>query len=146
MATAVAGDVEVRNPSNGEVVGTVHRGTREDAKRAIDDAELGFKAWSKVSPADRGAVLFKAARLIDQNLKDLSETLTKEQGKPIREAQMEIRRYQHTLEYYAGLAKNLRSIQIPIAEGRFGMVLRLPIGVCASIVPWNFPCPCLETR
>jgi acyl-CoA reductase-like NAD-dependent aldehyde dehydrogenase len=52
---------------------------------------------------------------------------------------MEIRRFQHTLEYYAGLGKNLRSIQIPIADGRFGMVLRLPMGVCGAIIPWNFP-------
>jgi acyl-CoA reductase-like NAD-dependent aldehyde dehydrogenase len=147
MTTAIAGDVtEVRNPSTGEVVGTVPKGTKEDARRAIDAAEAGFKAWSKVSPANRGEILFKGARLIDQNLKDLSETLTQEQGKPIREAQMEIRRFQHTLEYYAGLAKNLRSVQIPIAEGRFGMVLRLPMGICAAIVPWNFPVSLLGNK
>jgi succinate-semialdehyde dehydrogenase/glutarate-semialdehyde dehydrogenase len=138
--------IEIFNPSTGEVVGTVNKGTREDAKRAVDAAEAGFKAWSKVAPATRGEILFKAARMIDQNLKDLSETLTKEQGKPIREAQMEITRFRHTLEYYAGLGKNLRSIQIPIAEGRFGMVLRLPIGVCAAITPWNFPVSLLGNK
>jgi len=146
MATATANLQEVFNPSNGQVVGVVPKGTREDTRQAIDAAEIGFKAWSKISPAQRGETLFKAARLIDQNLKELSETLTKEQGKPLREAQMEIRRFQHTLEYYAGLGKNLRSIQIPIAEGRFGMVLRLPIGVCAAIVPWNFPVSLLGNK
>ena len=147
MATAIAPSmIEIFNPSTGEVVGTVNKGTREDAKRAVDAAEAGFKAWSKVAPATRGEILFKAARMIDQNLKDLSETLTKEQGKPIREAQMEITRFRHTLEYYAGLGKNLRSIQIPIAEGRFGMVLRLPIGVCAAITPWNFPVSLLGNK
>src|SRR5579864_8097047 len=83
---SVSKDVtEVRNPSNGEVVGTVSKGTREDAKRAVDSAELGFKAWSKVAPAARGEVLYKAATLIEQNIKELSETLTREQGKPIKE-------------------------------------------------------------
>ena len=143
MATAVT---EIFNPSTGDVVDTVPKGTREDAKRAVDAAEVGFKAWSKVAPATRGEILFKAARMIDQNIKDLSETLTKEQGKPIREAQMEITRFRHTLEYYAGLGKNLRSIQIPIAEGRFGMVLRLPIGICAAITPWNFPVSLLGNK
>ncbi len=147
MATAIAGEVmEIRNPSTGDVVGTVPKGNREDAKRAVDAAEAGFKKWSKVSPANRGEILFKGARLIDQNLKDLSETLTKEQGKPIREAQMEITRFRHTVEYYAGLSKNLRSMQIPIAEGRFGMVLRLPMGICAAVVPWNFPVSLLGNK
>ena len=147
MATAIAPSmIDIFNPSTGEVVGRVPKGTREDAKRAVDAAEVGFKAWSKVSPANRGAILFKGARLIEENLNDLATTLTKEQGKPIREAQMEITRFRHTLEYYAGLGKNLRSIQIPIAEGRFGMVLRLPIGVCAAITPWNFPVSLLGNK
>ena len=138
--------MEVRNPSNGKVVDTVPKGTREDTRRAIDSAELAYKVWSKTAPSARGEVLHRAAALVDMNLKELSESLTKEQGKPLREAQMEIRRFQHTLEYYAGLGKNLRSIQIPIAEGRFGMVLRMPMGVCASIVPWNFPVSLLGNK
>lgn len=137
---------EVRNPSTGEVVGTVPKGTREDAKRAIDSAEQAFKVWSKTAPSVRGEILFKAARLIDQHLDELATLLTKEQGKPLREAKMEITRFRHTVEYYAGLGKNLRSIQIPIAEGRFGMVLRRPMGVCAAIVPWNFPVSLLGNK
>src|SRR3972149_622297 len=139
-ALAASGEVtKVLNPATGEVVDTVPKGTREDARRAIDAAEQGFKVWSKVSPAERGEILFKGARLMEAHNAELAEILTREQGKPLREAKIEIRRFQHTLEYYAGLGKNLRSVQIPIAEGRFAMVLREPIGVCAAIVPWNFP-------
>ncbi|MBI4442736.1 MAG: aldehyde dehydrogenase [Acidobacteria bacterium] len=137
---SVSGEVsKVMNPATGEVVDTVPKGTREDVRRAIDSAEQGFKKWSKVSPAERGEILFKGAKLLEAHNAELAEILTKEQGKPLREAKMEIRRCQLTFEYYAGLGKNLRSVQIPIQEGRFAMVLRLPIGVCASIVPWNFP-------
>ena len=57
MATATASMTDIFNPSTGEVVGTVNKGTREDAKRAVDAAEVGFKAWSKVSPASRGEIL-----------------------------------------------------------------------------------------
>src|SRR3990167_7607947 len=130
---------KVMNPSTGTVVDTVSKGNRDDVRKAIDAAEIAFKKWSKVAPAQRGEVLFKGARAIAAHLDELAASLTKEQGKPVKEARMEIRRFQHTLEYYAGLGKNLRSIQIPIADGRFGMVLRLPMGICGAIIPWNFP-------
>ena len=130
---------KVMNPSTGTVVDTVSKGNRDDVRKAIDAAEIAFTKWSKVAPAQRGEVLFKGARAIAAHLDELAASLTKEQGKPVKEARMEIRRFQHTLEYYAGLGKNLRSIQIPIADGRFGMVLRLPMGICGAIIPWNFP-------
>ena len=63
-----------------------------------------------------------------------------EQGKPLREAVLEIRRYAHTIEYYAGLGKNIRGGYIPqIDEGKYGMIIKRPLGVCGAIVPWNFP-------
>ena len=76
-AKSVGGEVtEVRNPADGSVVGTVPRGNREDARRAIDAAEQALKVWSKTAPAARGEVLRKAARLIDQHVKELAESLT----------------------------------------------------------------------
>ena len=137
---------KVMNPSNGTVVDTVPKGNKEDVRIAVDAAEIAIKKWSKVSPAQRGEILFKAARGIAAHLDELATSLTKEQGKPIKEARMEIRRFQHTMEYYAGLGKNLRSIQIPIADGRFGMVLRKPIGVVGAIIPWNFPISLLGNK
>ena len=139
MESASGEVTKVMNPSNSTVVDTVPKGNRDDVRRAVDAAEQGFKKWSKVAPAQRGEVLHKGAAAISAHIDELARSLTKEQGKPIKEARMEIRRFQHTLEYYAGLGKNLRSIQIPIAEGRFGMVLRLPMGICGAIIPWNFP-------
>jgi succinate-semialdehyde dehydrogenase/glutarate-semialdehyde dehydrogenase len=71
---------------------------------------------------------------------ELAHSLTSEQGKPLSEARMEIRRFVHTLRHYAGLAKNLRGSYIPnLDEGTHGLVLKRPYGVCAAIVPWNFP-------
>lgn len=139
MESASGEVTKVMNPSLGSVVDTVSKGNRDDVRKAVDAAEIGFKKWSKVAPAQRGEVLYKGAQAVSAHIDELARSLTKEQGKPIKEARMEIRRFQHTLEYYAGLGKNLRSIQIPIAEGRFGMVLRLPMGVCGAIIPWNFP-------
>ena len=139
MESASGEVTKVMNPSLGSVVDTVSKGNRDDVRKAVDAAEIAIKKWSKVAPAQRGEVLYKGAQAISAHIDELSRSLTKEQGKPIKEARMEIRRFQHTMEYYAGLGKNLRSIQIPIADGRFGMVLRLPMGVCGAIIPWNFP-------
>jgi succinate-semialdehyde dehydrogenase/glutarate-semialdehyde dehydrogenase len=139
MESASGEITKVMNPSNSTVVDTVPKGNRDDVRKAVDAAEQAFKKWSRVAPAQRGEVLHKGAAAISAHLDELARSLTKEQGKPIKEARMEIRRFQHTLEYYAGLGKNLRSVQIPIAEGRFGMVLRLPMGICGAIIPWNFP-------
>jgi succinate-semialdehyde dehydrogenase/glutarate-semialdehyde dehydrogenase len=71
---------------------------------------------------------------------ELAHLLTCEQGKPLAEAKMEIHRFAHTIEHYAGLAKNLRGGYVPnLDEGAHGIIIKRPYGVCVAIVPWNFP-------
>ncbi|RMD94226.1 MAG: aldehyde dehydrogenase family protein, partial [Calditrichaeota bacterium] len=138
---AASGEVdEIRNPATGELVDTIPRGTREDARRAIDAAEAAFPGWAEVPFSRRGELLFKAAALIRANEKELAKTLTLEQGKPIRESVREIRRFAHTIEHYAGLGKNVRGGYVPLLDkGKYGRIIKKPIGVCGAIVPWNFP-------
>jgi len=130
---------EVRNPATGEVVDTVPKGTVNDIRRAIDAAAVALKKWSQLAPSKRGAILLSAGRLILEQEKELATLLTKEQGKPIRESILEIRRFVHTLDHYGGMAKSLRTAAVVLDNGRHGLVLRKPIGVCGAIVPWNFP-------
>ncbi|TMA13831.1 MAG: aldehyde dehydrogenase [Deltaproteobacteria bacterium] len=130
---------EVRNPATGEVVDTVPKGTVNDIRRAIDVAAVALKKWSQLAPSKRGAILLSAGRLILEQEKELATLLTKEQGKPIRESILEIRRFVHTLDHYGGMAKSLRTAAVVLDNGRHGLVLRKPIGVCGAIVPWNFP-------
>jgi len=130
---------EVRNPATGEVVDTVPKGTINDIRRAIDVAAAALKKWSQMAPSKRGSILLAAGRLILEQEKELATLLTKEQGKPLRESILEIRRFVHTLEHYGGMAKSLRSAAVVLDHGRHGLVLRKPIGVCGAIVPWNFP-------
>jgi succinate-semialdehyde dehydrogenase/glutarate-semialdehyde dehydrogenase len=130
---------EVRNPATAEVVDTVPRGTVNDIRRAIDVAAGALKKWSQMAPAKRGAILLEAGRLVRQQEKELASLLTREQGKPIRESILEIRRFVHTLDHYGGMAKSLRTAAVVLGSGRHGLVLRKPIGVCGAIVPWNFP-------
>jgi succinate-semialdehyde dehydrogenase/glutarate-semialdehyde dehydrogenase len=129
----------IKNPATGEVVDSVPKGTINDIRRAIDAAKVALKKWSVMAPSKRGAVLLAAGHAILQEEKELAALLTKEQGKPLRESILEIRRFVHTLEHYGGMAKTLRTSAVVLDAGRHGLVLRKPLGVCGSIVPWNFP-------
>src|SRR5206468_2176466 len=72
---------------------------------------------------------------------------TAEQGKPLREARIEITRFVHTLDHYAGLARSLRGGYVPnLDEGAHGLILKRPLGVVAAIVPWNFPTTLLGNK
>src|SRR5947207_12554283 len=96
------GVTEIRNPATGELVDRVAAATRQDVDQAIDAAQSAFKKWSALAPPQRAGILFKAAHMLIEREKDLARLLSQEQGKPIREAVLEIRRFAHTLEHYAG--------------------------------------------
>ena len=132
--------IEVMNPATGEALDTAPRGTEADAREAIDNAHEAFAVWGEWTQAKRADVLRRAVALFHQNEKELATLLTKEQGKPLREAALEIRRFAHTIEYYAGLGKNIRGGYIPqIDENKYGLIIKRPLGVVGAIVPWNFP-------
>ena len=148
MATVADVDVTViRNPATGEEVGRVPRGGADDAAEAVARAAEAFPAWWETPAAKRGELLHEAALAVLAARDELALQLTLEQGKPLREARLEITRFVHTLEHYAGLAKNLRGGYVPnLDEGAYGVVLRRPLGVVGAIVPWNFPTTLLANK
>ena len=129
----------IRNPATGETVDTVPAGTRLDAQRAIDRAHAAFESWADLAASKRAEILYRGIESILGHKDELARLLTCEQGKPLREADMEIQRFVHTLHHYAGLGKDIRGGHVPLGEGRYGMIIKRPIGVCGAIVPWNFP-------
>jgi len=138
---------EVRNPATGEVVETVPKGTVEDVQRAVAAAEKALPEWSALASSRRGEILHKAVHLIQEHESELAKLLTEEQGKPLSESVRELRRFAHTLEHYAGLAKTIRGGHIPrLDEGKYGLILKRPIGICGAIVPWNFPVSLLGNK
>ena len=141
------GTTEIRNPATGELVDHAAAGAQRDINNAIDAADAALKKWSAVPPPGRAEILYKAAHLLMEREKDLARLLTQEQGKPLREAALEIRRFAHTLEHYAGLAKTIRGGFVPaLDDRRYGMIIKKPIGVCGAIVPWNFPVSLLGNK
>src|SRR5262249_50764683 len=107
------GTTEIRNPATGELVDRVAAATQQDIDNAIDVAESAFKKWSAVPPPHRAEILYKASRLLNEREKDLARLLTQEQGKPLREAVLEIRRFAHTLGRCAGVAEAVRAGAVP---------------------------------
>jgi succinate-semialdehyde dehydrogenase/glutarate-semialdehyde dehydrogenase len=130
---------EIHNPATGEFVDSVPLGGVADTRRAIDAAERAFRVWSETPPAKRGAILGKAADLILEHEKELARILTLEQGKPIKESILETRRFVHTLGHYAGMGKSMRGGFVSLEKGRYGLIVKRPVGICGAIVPWNFP-------
>ena len=140
---------EIRDPANGELVATVPEGSAEDVDRAVRGAREAFAGWWDTPAATRGKVLYDCARAVLARTDELAPLLTAEQGKPLVESRMEIRRFAHTLEHYAGLAKSLRGGYVPDLDEkphRHGVILKRPLGVCGAIIPWNFPLSLLGNK
>jgi acyl-CoA reductase-like NAD-dependent aldehyde dehydrogenase len=144
---SAAGVLEVRDPSTGELVETVPAGTAADVDTAVRAAQAAFPQWWETPAARRGEALHQATAQVRGHLEELTGQLTREQGKPLREARLELERCLETLDHYAGLAKNLRGGSVPnLDEGAYGVILRRPLGVVGAIVPWNFPTTLLANK
>jgi succinate-semialdehyde dehydrogenase/glutarate-semialdehyde dehydrogenase len=133
-------DIEVTNPSSGEIVGFVPNIGTVESERAIEAAAEAFKVWSGFTAKERGSILRTWFNLVIDNREDLATIMTLEQGKPLAEARGEIDYAASYIEFYAEEAKRLAGEILPShrRDARI-QVLRQPIGVVAAITPWNFP-------
>jgi len=132
--------IEVKNPADGTVVGTVPMLGAEEVRQAIAAAQFALGGWSRLTARERSAILKRWHGLVLANLDDLAALMTAEQGKPLAEARGEILYAASFIEWFAEEAKRAYGEVIPstLADRRL-MVLRQPVGVCAAITPWNFP-------
>ena len=132
--------VDIRNPADGSIVGTVPVMRGGETRRAIEAAARALPEWSKRTAKERAAVLRRFAEAMIANTEDLAIIMTSEQGKPLAEARGEIAYAASFLEWFAEEGKRVYGEVIPTfrADARL-MVLRQPVGVAAAITPWNFP-------
>lgn len=130
----------VINPATGEVIANVAMATREDVIRAIENSESGFRLWAKKTAVERAKIMRLWYQLIIENVEDLALILTSEQGKPLAEAKGEITYGAGFIEWYGEEGKRIYGETIPtnVASRRL-LTIKQPIGVTASITPWNFP-------
>ncbi len=130
----------VTNPARGDVIARVADLTRAETARAIDAAYSAQREWAQWTGKERAAVLRKWFDLMVENADDLGRILTAEMGKPFPEARGEVLYGASFIEWFAEEAKRVYGETIPghLRDKRI-TVIRQPIGVAASITPWNFP-------
>ena len=132
--------VDVTNPATGETIGTVPRLGADETRRAIEAANAAYPAWRAMTAKERAGVLRKWFELMLANQDDLAVLMTAEQGKPMAESRGEIVYAASFLEWFAEEGKRAYGDVIPQTIGdRRIIVTKEPVGVVASITPWNFP-------
>jgi betaine-aldehyde dehydrogenase len=129
------------NPATGEILAEVAEADAADINKAVAAARRAYEGkWSKLSARDRGRLLYKLSQLIEQNLGELAQLETADNGKPIKESlYVDLPQVVENFEYFAGWATKIEGETIPVPGKMFNYTLREPIGVCGQIIPWNFP-------
>ena len=132
--------IEVLNPADQSVIGSVPDMGKQDVISAVESAEKALPEWSKMLATERQGVLEKWHDLIVENIDELVQILTLEQGKPHKEARGEILNGASFIKWYAEEGRRVYGDVIPPSAGNQRIVvLKQPVGVCAMITPWNFP-------
>ena len=139
--TARSGEtVTVGNPATGAPVGEVPNCGAAETRAAIESAAAALPAWRARTAKDRAALLRRLHDLMLAHQEDLAALMTAEQGKPLAESRGEIAYSAAFIEWFAEEGKRVYGDVIPgHAPDRRIVVLKQPVGVVASITPWNFP-------
>ena len=132
---------ETIDPSTGEPICEVAQGGSEDARRAVAAARAALDGpLRKVSPSKRSGLMNSLAELIKANGEELAELESLDNGKPLAAAKGDIAATVNHLRYFAGWPTKIEGETIPVsARDVLCYTLREPVGVCAQIVPWNYP-------
>ncbi len=131
----------VGNPATEEQLAQVPVATPADVDHAARAAKAAFEdgPWPRLRPRERARLLSRLAGLVREHLPTLARLETQNVGKPIRDSRDEIGMVADCFEYYAGAVTKIFGETIPTNAPGLDFTLREPVGVCALIVPWNFP-------
>ncbi len=139
--------LDVINPVNQEIIGQVPNCGAEETNVAINAAAEAQKKWQKYPAKEKASILRDFYDLLCSNQDDLAKILTYEQGKPLAEAIGEIAYSASFIEWFAEEAKRVYGDLIPgHMHDRRTLVIKQPVGVVASITPWNFPSAMLARK
>nr|WP_233680937.1 NAD-dependent succinate-semialdehyde dehydrogenase [Macrococcus caseolyticus] len=130
---------DVINPATNEVIAQVAQASKEQVEDAIQAAHDAFKHWKSLELKERTTYLHKIADLLEENADRLAEIMTVEQGKPIKEARLEVISGAESFRWNAEEARRLYGETIPSPNDHKYEVAYEPIGVVGAITPWNFP-------
>jgi succinate-semialdehyde dehydrogenase/glutarate-semialdehyde dehydrogenase len=139
--TAESGETfDAESPATGETIGTVQRGGREDARRAIAAANEAATGWARLSAFERAAALHRVADEVERRRDSLVHTLTLDQGKPLAESRDEV---EELVQYWRNAAEDGKRLEGRLANSvtadKRVLLVRRPRGVIGVITPWNWP-------
>ena len=133
----------VRDPATGEPIAEVADASAADAERAVAAARVAFRRgdWSRITPGERAAVIDRMADLLEERADEFARTESRNTGKPLKfSSAFDVPLTIDNLRFFAAAARNLEGkASGEYLEGLTSTIRREPIGVCASIAPWNYP-------
>src|SRR5579862_9251478 len=140
MATTTAQTFESTSPATGETIGVFPKQGPDEVDRAVARAKDAFAEWRLVPAPKRGEILFRLARILEQEKSALTDLMTREMGKVKAEAGGDVQEAIDITYYMAGEGRRLFGHTTPSElRDKWNMSIRQPIGVVGAITPWNFP-------
>ncbi|MBI3896576.1 MAG: aldehyde dehydrogenase family protein [Acidobacteria bacterium] len=131
---------ENRNPATGEVVGIFPRSDAQDITSAVEAAAKAYDQWRLVPAPRRAEILFRAVQMLGERKESLAEDMTLEMGKILLESRGDVQEAIDMGYFMAGEGRRLHGETTPAElPNKFAMSVRMPVGVCGFITPWNFP-------
>ncbi len=129
------------NPADrAEVLGVFPRSDATDVDRAVAAAREAFRTWRLVPAPRRAEIVFRAGEILVRRKEALARLMTREMGKVLAEARGDVQEGIDTAYYMAGEGRRLFGHQAPCElPSKFGVAMRVPVGLVAAITPWNFP-------
>ncbi len=126
--------------ANGEVVASLHEATDDIVEAALAAAKAAQPAWAAMTGTERGRILRRAADMMRERNRELSEIETMDTGKPLQETLVaDATSGADALEYFGGMAGTVTGEHIPLSGGDWAYTIREPLGVCVGIGAWNYP-------
>ena len=137
---AEGGSIPMLDPCNGEAFAHIAAGGAKDIDRAVRAAQEALDgAWGRTPAVERGRILQRWGRLIEDHHEELAQLESKDTGKPIAAGRADITATARYFEFYGGAADKLHGQVIPFLDGYTVNVVREPHGVTGHIIPWNYP-------
>jgi acyl-CoA reductase-like NAD-dependent aldehyde dehydrogenase len=132
---------DVLNPADNSIIAKVQKAGKKDIEAAIEAADVAFKEWGTMNPANRSALLHKVGDAITANAAFLAQVESDDVGKPIFEsANIDIASAAATFHYFADISVEILGDLRPSPYNEvFDYTIREPIGIVGAIIPWNFP-------
>ncbi|GAB4359581.1 MAG: aldehyde dehydrogenase family protein [Kiloniellaceae bacterium] len=132
--------MESFDPGRAEAFAAFARGDAGDVNAAVDSARRAFaQVWRDTAAAERGRILQRAAELLRAEAARFAVVESLDSGKPLAEAEGDVRGAARAFEYYAGACDKLQGDTFPLGPDYLGYSLHEPVGVAAQVIPWNYP-------